>query len=418
MTEKMGAIFFSGDSRKTFKEGSYMQHDSDAVIASACRTPLGTFQGGLSKIPATELGAVVIKEAINRAGLQPEDIDEVIMGMVLPCGYGQNPARQASLKAAIPVEKGAITVNKVCGSGLMAVILAAQYVQTGFADLVVAGGMENMSAAPHYLPDSRLGIRMGTGSLVDHMVHDGLWDVVNDFHMGITNDIISEKWKISREDQDAFACESYRRATEAVEKGVFIEEIVPVAYQDRRKGTITIDTDEGPKPTSMELLSKMKPAFQKEGYATAGNSSVISDGASALVITSRKTAQERGLPVLAKICASGAAGIALEHVLMAPIYSIPKTLKKAGLQITDIDLHEINEAFSGSTVAVMRELGIDHEKVNVNGGSVALGHPIGASGARVLTTLIHEMKRQNLEMGQASLCLGGGEAVTMIIEME
>jgi len=395
-----------------------MQHDSDAVIASACRTPLGTFQGGLSKTSATELGAIVIKEAIKRAGLQPKDIDEVIMGMVLPCGYGQNPARQASIKANIPVEKGAITVNKVCGSGLMAVILAAQYVKTGFADLVVAGGMENMSAAPHYLPNSRLGIRMGTGSLIDHMVHDGLWDVVNDFHMGISNDIISEKWKISRKDQDAFACESYRRAIEAVQKGVFVEEIVPVAYQDGRKGTITIDTDEGPKPTSMELLSKMKPAFQKEGYATAGNSSIISDGASALVVTSRKTAQERGIPVLAKISAYGAAGIELEHVLMAPIYSIPKTLKKAGLQITDIDLHEVNEAFAGSTVGVMRELGIDHEKVNVNGGSVALGHPIGASGARVLTTLIHEMKRQNLALGQASLCLGGGEAVTMIIEME
>jgi acetyl-CoA C-acetyltransferase len=395
-----------------------MQQGSDAVIASACRTPLGTFQGGLSSISATELGAVVIKEAIKRAGLQPKDIDEVIMGMVLPCGYGQNPARQASIKANIPVEKGAITVNKVCGSGLMAVILAAQYVKTGFADLVVAGGMENMSAAPHYLPNSRLGIRMGTGTLIDHMVHDGLWDVINDFHMGISNDIISEKWKVSREDQDAFACESYRRATEAVEKGTFIEEIVPVAYQDRRKGPIIIDTDEGPKPTSMELLSKMKPAFQKEGYATAGNASVISDGASALVVTSRKTAQERGIPVLAKISAYGAAGIELEHVLMAPIHSIPKTLRKAGLQITDIDLHEINEAFSGSTVGVMRELGIDHEKVNVNGGSVALGHPIGASGARVLTTLIHEMKRQNLELGEASLCLGGGEAVTMIIEME
>ena len=395
-----------------------MQSDSDAVIVSACRTPLGSFQGGLSKIPATELGAIVIKESIKRSLLQPEDVDEVIMGMVLPCGYGQNPARQASIKAAIPFEKCAITVNKVCGSGLMAVMLAAQYVKTGFADIVVAGGMENMSAAPHYLPDSRLGIRMGTGNLIDHMVHDGLWDVVNDFHMGISNDIVSEKWNISREDQDTFACDSYRRAVGAIEKGVFLEEIVPVTYQDRRKGTITIDTDECPKPTSMERLSKMKPAFQKEGYATAGNSSVISDGASAVVVTSRQMALDRGLPVLAKISAYGAAGIKLEHVLMAPIHSIPKTLKKAGLQISDIDLHEINEAFAGSTVGVMRELDIDRAKVNVNGGSVALGHPIGASGARVLTTLIHEMKRQNLNLGEASLCLGGGEAVTMIIEME
>ncbi|MEA2014534.1 MAG: acetyl-CoA C-acetyltransferase [Thermodesulfobacteriota bacterium] len=394
------------------------QNDSDVVIVSACRTPLGTFQGGLSTIPGTELGAIVIQEAIRRAGLQKNDIDEVIMGMVLPCGYGQNPARQASIKADIPVEKCAITVNKVCGSGLMAVMLAAQYIQTGFADLVIAGGMENMSSAPHYLPLSRLGIRMGTGNLIDHMVHDGLWDVINDFHMGVTNDIISKEWNVSREDQDLFACESYRRATKAVQNGVFVDEIVPVTFLNRRKESITVDTDEGPQFTSMEILSRMKPAFQKEGYATAGNSSIISDGASALVVTSRKTAKERGLPVLARIYAFGAAGIKLEHVLMAPINSIPKTVKKADLQISDINLHEINEAFSGSTFAVMKELGIDHDKVNVNGGSVALGHPIGASGARVLTTLIYEMRRQKLQLGQASLCLGGGEAVTMIIEME
>ncbi len=305
-----------------------MPHSTDTVIASACRTPLGTFQGGLSSISATELGSVVIQEAIKRAGLQPEDIDEIVMGMVLPCGYGQNPARQASMKAHVPVGKGAITVNKVCGSGLMAVILGAQYVQTGFADLVVAGGMENMSAAPHYLPNSRLGIRMGTGSLIDHMVHDGLWDVVNDYHMGLTNDIVSEKWKISREDQDAFACESYRRAIKAVEQGVFVEEIVPVTYQDRRKGTITIDTDEGPKPTTMETLSTMKPAFQKEGYATAGNSSIISDGAAAVVVTSRKTAQERGLPILAKIYACGAAGIELEHVPWRPSILSPRLSRR------------------------------------------------------------------------------------------
>jgi len=394
-----------------------MQSDSDAVIVSACRTPLGSFQGGLSKIPATELGAIVIKESIKRSRLQPEDVDEVIMGMVLPCGYGQNPARQASIKAAIPFEKCAITVNKVCGSGLMAVMLAAQYVKTGFADIVVAGGMENMSAAPHYLPDSRLGIRMGTGNLIDHMVHDGLWDVVNDFHMGISNDIVSEKWNISREDQDTFACYSYRRAVGAIEKGVFLEEIVPVTYQDRRKGTITIDTDECPSHQHGTPL-EMKPAFQKEGYANRREFFRHQHGASAVVVTSRQMALDRGLPVLAKISAYGAAGIKLEHVLMAPIHSIPKTLKKAGLQISDIDLHEINEAFAGSTVGVMRELDIDRAKVNVNGGSVALGHPIGASGARVLTTLIHEMKRQNLNLGEASLCLGGGEAVTMIIEME
>jgi len=395
-----------------------MHKDTDTVIVSCCRTPLGTFQGGLSRISATELGALTIKEALKRAHLHPEEVDEVLMGMVLPCGYGQNPARQASIMADIPMEKSALTINKVCGSGLMAVVLADQYIKTGYADFVVAGGMENMSAAPHYLPDSRLGIRMGTGSLIDHMVHDGLWDIVNDFHMGLTNDIISEEWKISREDQDAFACESYRRALDATAQGRFIEEIVPVKYEDRNKGTITIDRDEGPRPTSMEALSKMKPAFRKNGCATAGNSSIISDGASALVVTSREKARERNLPVLGRIRACGSAGIKLEHVLMAPIKSIPKVCRKAGIDIADIELHEINEAFSGSTLGVIRTLGIDYDKVNVNGGAVALGHPIGASGARVMTTLLHEMKRRECTLGQASLCLGGAEAVTMIVERE
>jgi acetyl-CoA C-acetyltransferase len=395
-----------------------MKNENDVVLLSACRTPLGVFQGGVSKLPATDLGAIVIKEAIKRAGLRPEDVDDVIMGMVLPCGYGQNPARQASIKADIPVDKGALTVNKVCGSGLISVVIAAQYVTTGFADIAVAGGMENMSAAPHYLPNSRLGIRMGTGELLDHMVHDGLWDVVNDFHMGISNDLISEKWGVSREEQDAFACMSYERAVTSIKEGRFVEEIIPVDILDRKKGAVTIDTDEGPRPTSMEALSAMKPAFQKNGYATAGNSSIISDGASALAVTSRKKAREMGLPILAKIVASASAGIDLKYVLMAPIYSIPKALKRAGMDISDIHLHEVNEAFAGSTFAVRRELGIDEEKLNVNGGSIALGHPIGASGARVLTTLMYEMGRRKAEIGQASLCLGGGESVTMIIERE
>ena len=395
-----------------------MKSGNDAVLVSACRTPLGVFQGGLSKIPATELGAIVIREAIKRAGIRSADVDEVIMGMVLPCGYGQNPARQAAMKTEIPIEKGALTVNKVCASGLMSVILAAQYVKTGFADVIVAGGMENMSAAPHYLPDSRLGIRMGTGELVDHMVHDGLWDIVNDFHMGISNDLISEKWGISREDQDAFACLSYEKSLNSVQEGRFKEEITPVDIHDRKKGTVRIDTDEGPRSTSMEALSKMKPAFQEKGYATAGNSSIVSDGASALVITSREKASVMNSPVLARIIDYASAGIKPEYVLMAPIYSIPKALKKAGMVLSDIQLHEINEAFSGSTVAVLRELNINPETVNVNGGAVALGHPIGASGARLLTTLIYEMKRRNIEVGQVSLCLGGGESVTMIVEME
>lgn len=395
-----------------------MKSGNDAVLVSACRTPLGVFQGGLSKIPATELGAIVIREAIKRADIRSADVDEVIMGMVLPCGYGQNPARQAFLRTEIPVEKGALTVNKVCASGLMSVILAAQYVKTGFADVIVAGGMENMSAAPHYLPNSRLGIRMGTGELVDHMVHDGLWDIVNDFHMGISNDLISEKWGISREDQDAFACLSYEKSLKSVQGGRFTEEIIPVDIHDKKKGAIRIDTDEGPMPTSMEALSKMRPAFQEKGYATAGNSSIISDGASALVITSRKKASELGSPVLARIIDYASAGIEPKYVLMAPIYSIPKALKKAGMTLSDIQLHEINEAFSGSTVGVLRELNINPETVNVNGGAVALGHPIGASGARLLTTLIYEMKRRDIGVGQASLCLGGGESVTMVVEME
>ncbi|MEA3470474.1 MAG: acetyl-CoA C-acyltransferase, partial [Thermodesulfobacteriota bacterium] len=315
-----------------------MKNENDAVLLSACRTPLGVFQGGVSKLPATDLGAIVIKEAIKRAGLRPEDVDDVIMGMVLPCGYGQNPARQASIKADIPTDKGGLTVNKVCGSGLISVVIAAQYVTTGFSDIAVAGGMENMSAAPHYLPNSRLGIRMGTGKLLDHMVHDGLWDVVNDFHMGISNDLISEKWGVSREEQDAFAFMSYERAVNSIKEGRFAEEIVPVDIPDRKKGAITIDTDEGPRPTSMEVLSKMKPAFQKNGYATAGNSSIISDGASALVVTSREKAREMGVPVLAKIVASASAGINLKYVLMAPIYSIPKALKRAGMEISDIQL--------------------------------------------------------------------------------
>jgi len=395
-----------------------MKSGNDAVLVSACRTPLGVFQGGLSKIPATEFGASVIREAIKRAGIRPADVDEVIMGIVLPCGYGQNPARQAAMKTEIPIEKGALTVNKVCASGLMSVILAAQYIKTGFADVVVAGGMENMSAAPHYLPDSRLGIRMGTGELVDHMVHDGLWDIVNDFHMGISNDLISEKWGISREDQDAFACLSYEKSLNSVQEGRFTEEITPIDIHDRKKGVIRIDTDEGPMLTSMEALSKMRPAFQEKGYATAGNSSIISDGASALVVTSRKKALELGAPVLARIIDYVSAGIEPKYVLMAPIYSIPKALKKAGMTLSDIQLHEINEAFSGSTVAVLRELNINPETVNVNGGAVALGHPIGASGARLLTTLIYEMKRRNIGVGQVSLCLGGGESVTMVVEME
>ena len=392
-----------------------MIKENDAVIASAVRTPLGSFGGSLSSIGATDLGAIVIEEVLNRAGVEKKLVNEVIMGMVLPLGYGQNPGRQASIKAGIPMSAGGLTINKVCGSGLMAAVIAAEFVKTGYADVIVAGGMENMSMAPFYIPRARWGARMGPAEITDHMVHDGLWDIVSDFHMGISNDIISKEYGISREDQDIYALGSYEKSLAAIAGGMFRDEIIPVKISSK-KGEINFDTDECPRPTTLELLSKMKPAFQKEGFATAGNASVISDGASALVVTSYAKAKELGMKPLVKIVASGSDGLELKHVLIAPMKSIPKVCKKAGIDLSTIDIHEINEAFSGSTLTVMRELGLDPEKVNVNGGSVALGHPIGASGARVMTTLIYEMKRRGAALGQASLCLGGAEAVTMIVE--
>ncbi len=393
-----------------------MINDNDAVIVSAVRTPLGSFGGTLSGTGATDLGALVIEEAVKRAGIEKKDVQELMMGMVLPCGYGQNPGRQAGIKAGLPDDAGAITVNKVCGSGLFSIMMASELIKSGYTDIAVAGGMENMSMAPYYLPKGRFGARMGDTSLVDSMIHDGLWDIVNDFHMGISNDLISEKWSISREDQDRFAEGSYLKALKAIEKGVFKDEIVPVEIKDRKGNVMVFDIDECPRETSYEQLSKMRPAFQKEGFATAGNASVISDGASAVVVMSYAKAKEMGIKPLVKVMASGSAGIELKYILMAPINSIPKVCKKAGIGINDIELHEINEAFSGSSVGIINELKIDREKVNVNGGAVALGHPIGASGSRVLTTLIHEMKRGGQAIGQASLCLGGGESVTMIVE--
>ncbi len=393
-----------------------MPSDRDAVIVSAVRTPIGSFGGTLSTTGATDLGAVVIEEAIKRAGIEKKDVEELMMGMVLPCGYGQNPGRQAGIKAGLPDDTGSITLNKVCGSGLFTVMMASELIKSGYTDIAVAGGMENMSMAPYYLPKGRFGARMGDTQLVDSLVHDGLWDIVNDFHMGISNDLISEKWSVSREDQDRFAEESYAKAIKSIENGVFRDEIVPVEIKDRKGNVTVFDTDECPRETSYEQLSKMRPAFQKEGFATAGNSSIISDGASAVVVMSSAKAKELGIKPLVKVVASGSAGIELKYILMAPINSIPKVCRKAGINIKDIELHEINEAFSGSSVGIVNELKLDRERVNVNGGSVALGHPIGASGTRVLTTLIHEMKRRSAANGQASLCLGGGESVTMIVE--
>ncbi|MFO7838822.1 MAG: acetyl-CoA C-acetyltransferase [Desulfosalsimonadaceae bacterium] len=388
---------------------------TEAVIVSAVRTPLGSFGGSLTTTGATDLGAMVINEAINRSGIDKKVVDEVIMGQVLPCGYGQNPGRQAAVRAGLDWDVGCISVNKVCGSGLKSVMLAQQAIACGDAEIIVAGGMENMSAAPYYLEKARFGYRMGQGRIEDHMVHDGLWDIVNDFHMGISNDICSEKYGVSRKEQDQYAEMSYARAVEAVESGRFDEEAMTVSVKGRKGQTTEFSRDENPRPTDVETLSKMRPAFQKDGFATAGNSSIISDGAAAVVVMSREKADELGCQILATIGAQAAAGLDMKYVLMAPVYAIPRCLKKEGKSLSDIDLFEINEAFSGSTVAVLRELSLNTDIVNVNGGSVALGHPIGASGCRVLVTLLYEMMRRDLKTGLASLCLGGGEAVAMVV---
>jgi acetyl-CoA C-acetyltransferase len=386
-----------------------------AVIVSAVRTPFGSFGGSFCKIGATDLGALVIKEAVVRAGIDKALVNECIMGMVLPCGYGQNPAKQAAIKAELPQQVEAVTVNKVCGSALKAVMLAAQAIQCGDAEVIVAGGMENMSMAPYYLEHARWGHRMGPGKIEDHMVHDGLWDVVNDFHMGMSNELICDNWQVTREEQDRFAEESYKRALRAVRDGVFKDEIVPVPLPRKKGETKFLAEDECPQETSYQSLEKMRPAFKKDGVGTAGNASVISDGAAAVVVMSRGRAEELGCTILAEIGAQASAGIDLKHVLMAPILAIPKVLKKEGVTLAEVDLFEINEAFSGTSVAINKVLALDPAIVNVNGGAVALGHPIGASGGRLLVTILHEMGRRNAKRGLVSLCLGGGEAVAMVV---
>ena len=393
----------------------------EVVIVSACRTAVGDFAGSLSTVSATDLGALVIKEAIKRAGIKNEDVDEVIMGSVLPHGLGQNPARQTMVRAGLPWEVGAITVNKVCGSGLKSVMLAAQAIQCNDADVIVAGGQENMNLCPYMLKKARTGYRMNNNKLIDAMVHDGLWDHVNDFHMGISAELIAEKYGISREDSDSFAINSYEKVWKAMDEGKFRDEIVPVEVPVRKGDPKIFDEDEistrKPKP-SMEGLARLRPAFKKDGLVTAGNASKISDGASALVVMSKEKAEELGCKPMVRVGAQGASGMDMKYVLVAPILSIPKVLAKDGLEIGDVDLHEINEAFSTSSVAVNRELGLDPERVNIHGGSVAIGHPIGASGARVLTTLIYAMKDRGAKVGEASLCLGGGEAVTLVVYNE
>ena len=387
----------------------------EAVIVSAVRTPLGSFNGSLSGIGATKLGGMVIEEAIRRAGIAKEEVNEAIMGMVLPCSYGQNPAKQAAVLAGMPWEIECITVNKVCGSGLKSVMLAAQAIQVGDADVVVAGGMETMSLAPFYLDKARAGYRMGDGVLHDHMIHDGLWDIVNDFHMGMSNELCSERYNVSREDQDRYAAESYRRALAAQASGRFDAEIMPVTIPSK-KGPVLFSKDECPQETPYDVLAKMKPAFKKDGVGTAGNASIISDGAAAVVVMAREKAEQLGCRIMATVGAQASAGIDMKYVLVAPIWAIPKALKKEGIGIEDVDLFEVNEAFSGSTVAAMRELKLDPEKTNVNGGSVSLGHPIGASGCRVLVTLLYELERRDKKVGLASLCLGGGEAVALVVK--
>jgi acetyl-CoA C-acetyltransferase len=388
----------------------------EAVIVSAVRTPIGNFDGALSTFGATQLGALVIEEAIRRAGISKEDVNEVNMGIVLPCGYGQNPARQAAIQAGLPWEAECLTINKVCGSGLKAVMLAAQAIQLGDTDVAVAGGMESMTQAPYYLEKARFGYRLGNATLHDHMIHDGLWDLFNDFHMGISNELCSEKYNVTREDQDRYAAESYRRALSAIEAGKFKEEILSVSMPQKKGDPLLFDRDECPRESSYESLSSLKPVFKEGGVTTPGNASIISDGAAAVVVMSREKAEALGCQIIATIGAQASAGIDAKYLLVAPILGVPKCLAKEGMAQEDVDLFEINEAFSGSTVGVLRELQLDPSKVNVNGGSVSLGHPIGASGCRVLVTLLHEMIRQDKKTGLASLCLGGGEAVAMIVK--
>lgn len=390
---------------------------TEVVIVAAVRTPIGSFGGSLKDISAVDLGSLVIKNAIERAGLEPEQVDEVIMGNVLGAGLGQNVARQMSVHAGVPVTVPAFTINKVCGSGLKAVQLAVQAVLCGDAEVVVAGGAENMSQAPYILPNQRWGSRMGNATVVDTMLRDGLTDGSEDYHMGITAENVAEQYGITREDQDSFALQSQKRAVAAVEAGRFKEEIVPVEIPQRRGEPLVFDTDEFPrKDVSLEGLSKLRPAFQKDGSVTAGNSSGINDGAAAVVVMSAEKAKELGVPVLATIKSYASAGLDPKVMGCGPIYASRKALEKAGLTVADLDLVESNEAFAAQACAVAKELNLDLEKVNVNGGAISLGHPIGASGCRILVTLLHEMQKRDAKRGLVTLCIGGGMGTALIVE--
>ena len=389
----------------------------EVVIVAAVRTAIGSFGGSLKDISAVDLGSLVIKNAIERAGLIPEQVDEVIMGNVLGAGLGQNVARQMSVHAGVPVTVPAFTINKVCGSGLKAVQLAAQAVLCGDADVVVAGGAENMSQAPYILPNQRWGSRMGNATVVDTMLRDGLTDGFEDYHMGITAENVAEQYGITREDQDSFALRSQKRALEAIEAGRFKEEIVPVEIPQRRGEPLIFDTDEFPRrDVSLEGFSKLRPAFQKDGSVTAGNSSGINDGAAAVVVMSAEKAKELGITALATIKSYASAGLDPKVMGCGPIYASRKALEKAGLTVADLDLVESNEAFAAQACAVAKELNLDLEKVNVNGGAISLGHPIGASGCRILVTLLHEMQKRDAKRGLVTLCIGGGMGTALIVE--
>lgn len=388
----------------------------EVVIVSAVRTAIGTFGGSLKNVPATDLGALVIKEAIQRAGLNPEEVQEVIMGNVLQAGLGQNPARQAAIKAGLHHTVPSMTINKVCGSGLKAVNLAAQAIIAGDADVVVAGGMENMSQAPYLLKDARWGQRMGNGQLTDVMIQDGLWCAFDDTHMGITAENIADEYNISREEQDQFAAISQNRAEKALAENRFKEEIVPVEIPQRKADPIIFDKDEFPRAgVTAEGLAKLRPAFKKEGSVTAANASGINDGAAAVIVMSKEKADELGVTPLVTIKSYAAAGVEPRVMGTGPIPATKKALEKAGLTVADLDLVEANEAFAVQALAVLNELGFDPEKVNVNGGAIALGHPIGASGTRILVTLIHEMMKRDSKTGLATLCIGGGQGVSTVV---
>ncbi len=393
----------------------------DVVIISGCRTAVGKFQGSLSDLSAPQLGAVVVREAVKRAGVSSDQVDECIMGNVLPAGLGQNPARQAVIFGGLSPATGAMTINKVCGSGLKAVALAAQAVQTGNSSIVVAGGMESMTNAPYLLPQARKGYRLGNGKVVDSMVHDGLWDIYNDYHMGITGENVAEKYGITREEQDEFAVHSHRKAIAAWKECRFKSQIVPVEIPAKKKGEAPVffEKDESPREdTTIEVLRSLKPAFKKDGTVTAGNAPGVNDGAAAVVVTSAQRAMELGTQPMVRIVAQATSGVEPKWVMMAPVDAVKKIWEKTGWKKDDVDLFELNEAFSVQALGVMRELGLDPNRVNVNGGAVAIGHPIGASGARVLVTLIYEMARRNAKRGIAALCLGGGNAVAMAVERD